>query len=138
MLSLLTRPSADFPPDCIPVEVAEAAWQRTLGQPYLTQLFGLLIVERLNQAGDQADEQAGGGAPRKHVVPDDVAAVEPLLLDQAGYYLRHLVQSAPEPARAVLERLAAGEVVAPASIPGPTRRWLERRCLLTGDGRLGV
>ena len=34
----------------LPADVAEAVWRRTLGQPYLTQLYGLLIVERLNTA----------------------------------------------------------------------------------------
>jgi len=143
VLGLLTRPSADFPPDCIPLEVAEAVWQRTLGQPYLTQLYGLLIVERLNEHGGQSgdgtgDAATGGGTARKQAEPADVAAVEPLLLDQAGYYLRHLVQSAPPPAHRILKRLAAGKVLPPNVIPGPTRRWLQRRCLLTDEGRLGI
>jgi hypothetical protein len=126
VLALLTRPSADFSPDCLPMPVAEAVWARTLGQPYLTQLYGLLLIERLNAQG------------RRRAEPADCAAVEPELLDQAGYYLRHLVQSAPAPARAVLDALARGEAIAPEGIDGPVRRWLRRRWLLTEDGRLGI
>lgn len=70
--------------------------------------------------------------------PTDCAAVEPELLDQAGYYLRHLVQSAPASARRVLDGLARGEPVDLGTIDGPTRRWPQRRWLVTDDGRLGI
>ena len=126
-LGLLTRPSPGFPADALPESVAQAVWGRTLGQPYLTQLFGQLIVERLNDAGRRQAEVA------------DCAAVEPQVLDRAASaYLSQLVQAAPAPALRVLETLARGEAVDFEALDRPTRRYLRRRGLVTEAGGLGI
>ncbi|WP_295436455.1 AAA family ATPase [uncultured Thiodictyon sp.] len=126
-LGLLTRPSPGFPADALPQSVAQAVWGRTLGQPYLTQLFGQLIVERLNDAGRRQAEVA------------DCAAVEPQVLDRAASaYLSQLVQAAPAPALRVLETLARGESVDFEALDRPTRRYLRRRGLVTEAGGLGI
>ncbi|WP_295455452.1 hypothetical protein [uncultured Thiodictyon sp.] len=127
VLDLLTRPTDGFPTDAIPTELAEAVWGRTLGQPYLTQLYGQLIVERLNQEG------------RRQAQVTDCAAVEPRLLGQAGpHYLSHVVQAAPEPARRVLNALARGETLDLDTLDRPIRRYLRRRSLITESGTLGI
>ena len=127
VLDLLTRPTDSFPADAIPTALAEAVWDRTLGQPYLTQLYGQLIVERLNQEG------------RRQALVADCAAVEPRLLDQAGpHYLSHIVQAAPESARRVLDALARGETLDLDTLDRPTRRYLRRRSLITESGTLGI
>ena len=125
-LDLLTRPSDDFPPDAIPPAVAEAVWSRTLGQPYLTQLYGSLLVKRLNDAD------------RREATPADCAALDPAVLDQANTYLTNLVQAAPAAALAVLEALAQGLTVDLAGQDGATRRYLRRRGLVNADGGLGI
>jgi len=127
VLDLLTRPSPAFPTDAIPNGVAEAVWARTLGQPYLTQLFGQLIVAHLNAAG------------RRQAEVEDCAVVEPQLLDQAGSpYLSYIVQAAPEPVRRALESLARGEPLDLDALDRPTRRYLRRRSLVTETGGLGI
>ncbi|WP_295441229.1 hypothetical protein [uncultured Thiodictyon sp.] len=125
-LDLLTRPSADFPPDAIPPAVAEAVWSRTLGQPYLTQLCGSLLVARLNDAD------------RRQATVADCAALDPAVLDKANAYLTNLVQATPAAALAVLERLARGEAVDLITQDRATRRYLRRRGLVTADGGLGI
>ncbi|HYN79723.1 MAG TPA: ATP-binding protein [Lamprocystis sp. (in: g-proteobacteria)] len=125
-LDLLTHPSDDFPPDAIPPAVAEAVWSRTLGQPYLTQLYGSLLVARLNDAD------------RREATVSDCAALDPAVLDQANTYLTNLAQATPAPALAVLDALARGEAVDLAAQDRATRRYLRRRGLVTADGGLGV
>ncbi|WP_366759429.1 hypothetical protein [uncultured Thiodictyon sp.] len=125
-LGLLTQPSPDFPPDAIPPAVAEAVWSRTLGQPYLTQLYGSLLVARLNDAD------------RRQATVADCAALDPAVLDKANNYLTNLVQATPAPALAVLEALARGQTVDLAAQDRATRRYLRRRGLVTADGGLGI
>jgi GTPase SAR1 family protein len=129
-LDLLMRPSDDFPPDAIPPAVAEAVWSRTLGQPYLTQLYGSLLVTHLN------DGLIDTG--RRQATVADCAALDPAVLDKANTYLTNLVQATPAPALAVLERLARGEAVDLAAEDRATRRYLRRRGLVSADGGLGI
>lgn len=133
-LDLLTRPSDDFPPDAIPGAVAEAVWARTLGQPYLTQLYGSLLVERLNEARRETG--------RRQTTVDDCAALAGEVLDKANTYLTNLVQDleykAPPAALAVLERLARGEPVDLSAQDRATRRYLHRRGLIGADRGLGI
>jgi len=120
-VDLLVRPIPEFPPDAVPEQVARRVFQRTAGQPYLLQLFGTLLINRLNE------EQ------RTTAVPEDVDAVEQEALSQGRYYFGNTYQDAPDTAREALELLARGE--APA-LSGATRRWLERRWLIDEDGAL--
>ena len=129
-LDLLTRPSADFPTDAIPPAVAEAVWSRTLGQPYLTQLYGSLLVTRLNDGLIETG--------RRQATVADCVALDPEVLDKANTYLTNLVQSAPAPALAVLESLARGEPVDLGTQDRATRRYLHRRGLVGTDGGLGI
>lgn len=120
-IDLLQRPIPDFPEDAIPRQVAAMAFARCAGQPYLLQLYGSLLVTHLNHE------------KRRTANPDDLRPVEDELLSQAGYYFRDTYRGAPEDAREVLRALARGEPVEPNR---RTRRWLQRRLLLTDDGHL--
>ncbi len=62
-VALLTRPVSEFPSNAIPETVARAVVARTGGQPFLVQLYGSLLVDRLNeemQVGDAGRHRAGG------------------------------------------------------------------------------
>jgi hypothetical protein len=122
-LDLLMRPLPDFPVDAVPAAVAERIFERTGGQPYLLQLYGSLLVARLNQEH----------RPTSHV--DDVAVVEEEAMSQGTYYFRHTYEVAPPDARHALEELASGR--SPA-MPIDARRWLMRRGLVTEDGSLAI
>ena len=84
-MGLLARPIPDFPATAIPHGVAKEVFTRTGGQPYLLQLYGSLLVTRLND-----DE-------RSESTLDDVDAVEPKVFEQGAYYLRNTVDDAPKP-----------------------------------------
>ncbi len=120
-VDLLVRPIPEFPPDAVPEAVAREVFRRTAGQPYLLQLYGALLINRINE------EQ------RTTALPEDVAAVEQEALSQGRYYFGNIYQDAPDPAREALEALARGEVPA---LVGATRQWLERRWLIDDDGKL--
>jgi hypothetical protein len=122
-IGLLSAPSSDFPAGAIPGDVAADVYRRTGGQPYLLQIFGSLLVGRLNHEKRRAATVA------------DVEAIEGRALEWAEGYFRDLYRWAPEPVRAVLGCLARGET---AAITPPARRWLERQYLLTPDDRLAV
>ncbi|AHF05570.1 hypothetical protein MARPU_12035 [Marichromatium purpuratum 984] len=128
VIELLTRPTADFPPEVMPAAVAEAVWCRTLGQPYLVQLYGQLILMRLNRLERRRAEVA------------DCAAVEPEVLGQGAAYFRYIVGKANIPAAGLeyLVALAAGEAPDPGLLDRRLRRRLRRRCLITDDGGLGI
>ncbi len=122
-LNLLTRPIAGFPAQAIPTAIAKRIYDRTRGQPYLTQLYGNLLVTRLN---DQK---------RRTALVEDVSAIEEDVLTQAAYYLRNIYQSAPAKVRHALLALSKGEQ---NELQASTRRWLRRRWLLDQDGQLGI
>ncbi len=122
-ICLLTRPIDEFPAGTIPVAVAEAIVTRSGGQPYLTQLYGSLLVDRLN------DEK------RKSAELVDLEAVENDVLDQANYYFRN-VWSDLEPAAQAVVRSAAQGVVAP--LEGVSPRALRRRLIIAESGELLV
>jgi energy-coupling factor transporter ATP-binding protein EcfA2 len=122
-VNLLRKPIPDFPVDAVPAEVARAVFARTGGQPYLVQLYGSLLIERLNQES------------RRQAMPGDLSWVEKRALEQATYYFRHIPQSAPPAARAALLDLAHGRS---AGLDPAARRWLRRRLLLTEDDRLTI
>ncbi len=82
-LGLLTKPSPRFPDDTIPAAVAEAVFDRTGGQPMLLQLYGSLLVDRLNQQD------------RRHAEPADVEPVELDVLQQASGYFRDTLNKSP-------------------------------------------
>jgi len=122
-VGLLTQPSPEFPAGTIPEEVAHEVYQRTGGQPYLLQVFGSLLVSRLNDEKRTVANQAG------------VRAVEGRVIEWAESYFRDTYKSAPEAAREAFSRLSQGE---PANLTPTARRWLAQRYLLTPDDRLSV
>ena len=120
-VDLLCKPIPEFPEAAVPILIAERIYERTAGQPYLLQLFGTLLITRLNDEG------------RRTADPADLAPVEEDALSQGRYYFSHIYHDAPGHARPVLESLARGEK---PSITATTRRWLERRWLTDDFGRL--
>ena len=122
-MGLLTQPSPEFPVGTIPEDVARAVYERTGGQPYLLQVYGSLLVSRLNEAQRTAATLA------------DVEAVELKAIEWAEGYFRDMYKSAPATARDALDRLSIDQGVELAPI---ARRWLAQRYLLTPDDRLSV
>lgn len=120
-IELLSKPIEEFPPDAVPPEVARLIFERTAGQPYLLQLFGTLLINRLNEQ------------ERTNAAVEDVAAIEQESLLQGRYYFGNTYQDAPLGVRDVLEALARGET---PTILGATRRWLLRRWLIDEHGAL--
>lgn len=123
-LELLTKPIPEFPPLAIPTVIAEKIFARSGGLPYLLQLYGSLLIEQLNAEKRQQSQLS------------DLEIVEEQVLEQATYYFRNTVQSAPVEAQAILLKLAEGDF--PVEIDKRTRRWLQRRCLLTAADRLAI
>lgn len=122
-VGLLTRPVEEFPADAVPWEVARAVVARTGGQPFLVQLYGSLLVERLNEAR------------RKTATLDDIEPVEQEVLDQANYYFSNVWGDLPPAAHPVLRALDAGQ---PAKADAATQRWLRRRLIVSEEGVLLV
>jgi len=122
-IDLLIHPLSEFPADAVPETVAARVFERTGGQPYLLQLYGSLLIARLNER------------ERKFAVMEDVAHIEEEAMSQGAYYFRHTYESAPADARRVLEELAAGR--RPDMLP-PVRRWLLRRGLIDDEGVLCI
>ncbi|OQX25801.1 MAG: hypothetical protein BWK80_13785 [Desulfobacteraceae bacterium IS3] len=123
-LDLLTKPVPEFPTDAVPLEFAEKVFERTGGLPYLLQLYGSILIQHLN-----SDK-------RKHADMGDFKMVEERVLEQGIYYFRNTVNSAPDSAKEILLALSR---TADAQTPDPqTRRWLQRRCLITEDGQLAI
>jgi hypothetical protein len=120
---LLTQPAPEFPLGAIPPDVARAIFDRTGGQPYLLQLYGSILVSRLNDR------------KRRLATREDLPAVEDQVLTQARAYFSYTIKAAPAAARTVIEALARGET---PNIDEHTRRWLERRCLITPEGQLRI
>lgn len=119
-LGLLMQPFPEFPADAIPAEVAEAIYARTGGQPFLTQLFGSLLIDHLN------DEE------RRQALLTDVDVIEPQALEKAGYYFRDVLHDAiPDELRPLLQARAHGETV---PFSRSQQRWLKRRLILDADG----
>lgn len=122
-IGLLTKPVPEFPADAIPTEVAAQIFERTGGQPYLLQLYGSKLVSLLNDQERKASTLA------------DLPVVEDQVLSEARSYFSYTVRTAPPGAHAVLEALAQNQQPA---IDAASRRWLERRCLLTPDQQLAI
>lgn len=122
-VDLLTRPIPEFPATAIPEAVAKSIYLRTGGQPYLVQLFGALLVHRLNEASRRVAEL------------EDVPQVELQALSEGRYYFGNTFQDAPAEARAAMAALARGESPVMAQA---TRRWLERRWLIKEGQGLAI
>jgi serine/threonine protein kinase len=120
-IDLLCRPIPEFPPESVSASVAREIFRRTGGQPYLLQLFGSLLINRLNEL------------ERSNAALADIEPVEQDALSQGRYYFGNTYQDAPPKARDLLEALAHGEK---PTIAGATRRWLERRWLIDEEGAL--
>lgn len=120
-LRLLTRPIPGF--NAIPEPIAREVITRTGCQPLLLQLYGSMLVDRLNA------EQ------RTEATPDDLAAVDRAVREEgnAVNHFRNIYDSAPDEARAVL--LALSDASAPSpKMSSATRRYLLRRCFITPEG----
>lgn len=122
-VDLLCHPIPEFPAGAVPEEVGKTIYQRTGGQPYLLQLYGTLLINRLN------------AMERSTAETDDVRFVEEEALTQGRYYFENTYKDAPERVRNILEALATG---GEADVSGRTRRWLERRCLIDAAGVLRI
>lgn len=120
---LLTKPVAEFPDGVISLALAQAIFRRTGGQPYLTQLFGWLLVDRLNVA------------ERRTATPDDLAPVEEKILDEANGYFSNTWDDATETERNALAALAQNR---PCNLDESSRRRLTRRLLIAKDANLAV
>jgi len=126
-LALLRSPIPEFPADAVPATVAERIFARCGGQPFLTQLYGSLLVNHLNDGG------------RQQADPSDVTVVEDQVLEQASPYFRNITSRMPDnEAETVAEALgvlqAGGSRHAVASLPTAARDWLRQRGLITRDG----
>uniref|UniRef100_Q023L6 Serine/threonine protein kinase n=1 Tax=Solibacter usitatus (strain Ellin6076) TaxID=234267 RepID=Q023L6_SOLUE len=122
-IDLLRHPLPGFPEDAVPEPVAARVFERTGGQPYLLQLYGSLLITRLNEQ------------QRRCAEVEDVAKIEEEAMSQGAYYFRHTYESAPEEPRRALEELAAGRRAAMS--PG-VQRWLSRRGLVDHAGTLCI
>jgi hypothetical protein len=122
-IDLLQQPIPEFPPGTIPPALAAAVVARTGGQPFLTQLYGSLLVDRLN------DEQ------RRTASAVDLQAVEEAALAQAAYYFRNVWGDLPPAAQAVVAAMAQGH---PLPADSAMLRILQRRQLIGENGKLLV
>jgi hypothetical protein len=122
-VGLLTAPSPDFPKGTIPKEVAFDVYRRTGGQPFLLQVFGSLLVDRLNEE------------KRTAATLGDVQAVESRAIEWAETYFRDMYKNAPLAAREALDRISQRQ---PVELGPTTRRWLAQRYLLTPDDSLSI
>jgi len=121
--NLLTSPIPEFSTEVVPPALAESIFDRTGGQPYLLQLFGSILITRLN------DER------RRTASLDDLPRVEEEALIQGGPFFRDAYYDAPSNAKIALESLAIGRS---PDLDNRTRSWLRRRCLLTDNDRLAL
>ena len=103
--------------------LATAIFERTGGQPFLLQLYGSVLIQHLNDNKRKQAEMA------------DLAIVEAQVLEQANYYFKNIVEAAPEHAQTGLVALAEAQ---PCLLDKRTRRWLNRRCLLTAEDQLMI
>jgi energy-coupling factor transporter ATP-binding protein EcfA2 len=119
-LALLIRPLPDF--GAIPEQVARRVIERTGCQPLLLQLYGSMLVDRIN-----AEE-------RSAATDDDFVKVDREVLEggNAVNHFRNLYDTAPADAQSALRSLAGGIEV---TFSTHTRRYLVRRCLITSEGR---
>lgn len=122
-LELLMRPVSDFPPAAVPFDVAEAVFERTGGQPFLLQLYGFILVSRLNEV---RRHQASMG---------DLVQIDDEILTMGRPYFANTVQSAPDEVRRALVALANERNV---KFDTSVRLWLRRRSLIGEEGRLCI
>ena len=122
-VGLLTQPAPEFPTDAIPEDVAQDVYRRTSGQPFLLQVYGSLLVSRLNEE------------KRKAASLDDVKAVEIRAIEWAGPFFQDAYKSAPPAVQTVLGNLALSK---PVDLTLSVRRWLTQRYLLTGDDHFAI
>lgn len=122
-VGLLTKPSPEFPTGAIPAEVAQEVYRRTGGQPFLLQVYGSVLVSRLNEE------------KRQTATVSDVDAVEVRAIEWVEPYFREAYRSAPEAAREALMTLSQGSSMELAPV---ARRWMAQRYLLDSEDRLAV
>jgi hypothetical protein len=126
---LLQAPIPNVPFDAIPLPVAQAIFQRTQGQPFLTQAFAYVLVNQLNQA------------KRKVAELDDIDEVEIKVLAAYKNYFKNAWEETPEKQQAILLALAQQEGN-PANTIFDTdknsRRWLRRRLMINENDQLLV
>ena len=122
-VGLLTQPVSRVPDGSHSRRGGSRGYRRTGGQPYLLQIFGSLLVGRLN------DDK------RTVATLDDLTAVEGRAIEWAEPYFRDAHRNAPPEAREALARLAREHA---AVLTPVARRWLAQRYLLTPDDRLAI
>ncbi len=131
-MGLLQHPIQPDPFDAISPEVAQAIFQRTQGQPFLTQAFAHVLVNLLNQT------------KRKTATLDDIDPTEAKVLRDFKYYFANAWDETPNEIRPVLMALAQAQNKPAAAqeisqnCDKPTRRWLRRRLWIDETGQLQV
>ena len=122
-VGLLTQPAPEFPVGAIPEDVAQEVYRQTAGQPFLLQVYGSLLVSRLNEE------------KRKTATLDDVKEVGVRAVEWAGPFFQDTYKSAPAAVQAMLGNLALGK---PVDVTPSARRWLTQRYLVTDDDGLAI
>ena len=119
-VQLLSAPIPEL--RAISPELARQVFERTGGQPLLLQLYGLMLVDKLN------------AERRTQATADDLAEVDTQLREggNAVNHFRNLYSAAPPDAQTALLALAHGE---PVTLRPATQRYLLRRCLITREGQ---
>lgn len=126
-LTLLCQDKPGFPgPAALTEEIGRQIHTLTAGQPHLTQLFGFLLVERLNSEF------------RRVATLEDVEATRREMPSKANNYFADerlaCEEHSPETA-AILVALAKEEQ---PLLQGPVRRWLRMRGVANESGSLRV
>ena len=110
--------------DAIPRPVAEAIFQRTQGQPFLTQAFAYVLVNTLNSE------------KRKVAELTDLDGIETQVLNNYKYYFANAWHETPPEKQTILMALAQDNT--PISYDKATRRWLLQRLWIEENGQLRV
>ncbi|WP_417909079.1 AAA family ATPase [Candidatus Electronema sp. PJ] len=97
-LALIRSPVEEFP-DIWPPAAAEAVWQLTQGQPYLTQLLCQEVVDHLNRKKAKAAQVS------------DVEEILPAAFEHGHYYFDEFWQALNKQQRSLLAAVAKAEPI---------------------------
>ncbi len=122
-IGLITKPEPRFPDAAVPTEIAEEIFKATAGQPYLLQLFGFFLVDRLNQE------------ERKVATQEDFTEVARTVLKSAKNYFAEAHQAGPTDVGRSLDQLALDQT---PEWTGATRRWMRKRGLIDQSNQIRV
>ncbi len=123
---LLMAPIPEFPSGAIGPEIAAHIYQRSKGQPFLTQVYGHFLVETLNHE------------KRKHATLADVTALEPQILLSWNSYFKNIWNEALPEGQAALHALAHGAPAHETKASKATQQRLRRRQFIDDNGQLAI